>query len=295
MISILVPTYNYNVFPLVKNLHHQCEDANLTFEILVLDDASKDENTITENSKINTFENVSYHVLTENIGRSGIRNLLANKAQFSKLLFLDADIMPPDNRFIQRYLPYLNTNEDVICGGVIYSEEQPPDNEMLRYIYGKNREVKSVNERNKDKFVIVSANILYSKTCFLKTNSNLDNSYGQDNIVSQNLKRENANVLHIDNPVIHLGLETSTAYLKKSLKALETLCNLEKKDQSFNNFTSLQQTHSKLKKYFALPLFNFGFTLIEPFVEKNLKSTKPSLLLFDLYRLNHYNKLKKNV
>ena len=40
MLSILIPTYNYNVFPLAQSIHKQCSDIDIDFEIIVLDDAS---------------------------------------------------------------------------------------------------------------------------------------------------------------------------------------------------------------------------------------------------------------
>ena len=42
MLSILIPTYNYDVFPLVENIHRQCKEATIDFEILINDDASKE-------------------------------------------------------------------------------------------------------------------------------------------------------------------------------------------------------------------------------------------------------------
>ena len=54
MISILIPTYNYNVFPLVKEAHHQGEKAGIPFEILVYDDCSP--NPVGENENINGRE-----------------------------------------------------------------------------------------------------------------------------------------------------------------------------------------------------------------------------------------------
>ena len=59
MISILIPTYNYNVFSLVENLQKQCEIANEVYEIVVLDDASTDKKSLEENSKINLLKQVS--------------------------------------------------------------------------------------------------------------------------------------------------------------------------------------------------------------------------------------------
>ena len=51
MLSILITIYNYNLLPLVKELHQQCKDLNIEFEILTQDDAS---NSVynSENEKI---------------------------------------------------------------------------------------------------------------------------------------------------------------------------------------------------------------------------------------------------
>ena len=51
MLSILIPTYNYNVVPLVLELHKQCLECEIDFEILCQDDASK--LFFEENKKIN--------------------------------------------------------------------------------------------------------------------------------------------------------------------------------------------------------------------------------------------------
>ena len=59
MLSILIPTYNYNIAPLVNELFLQCElIPNLNFEILVYDDGSQLYHS--ENSKINNLKNCSF-------------------------------------------------------------------------------------------------------------------------------------------------------------------------------------------------------------------------------------------
>lgn len=40
MLSILIPTYNYNVVPLVLELQKQCLEYKIHFEIIVFDDGS---------------------------------------------------------------------------------------------------------------------------------------------------------------------------------------------------------------------------------------------------------------
>ena len=85
MISILIPLYNYNVFPLVEVLFNQAEQLSTPYEIIIFDDAS----TITfeENRKITKFKNTSYEVSKKNIGRTAARDYLGNKAAYDWLLF----------------------------------------------------------------------------------------------------------------------------------------------------------------------------------------------------------------
>ena len=50
MLSILVPIYNYNTNPLVLELHKQCLECNIEFEILCQDDCSNE--FLTENQTV---------------------------------------------------------------------------------------------------------------------------------------------------------------------------------------------------------------------------------------------------
>ncbi len=143
MLSILIPTYNYNIFPLVQELHEQCIQQKIVFEIIVLDDCSIKFHT--ENNKTNTLSNCIYQILNQNIGRSAIRNLLATKATFNNLLFLDADVRLINKQFIKNYLSFIqyNSNYEVVYGGIVYQENQPETNQLLRWIYGNEREALS--------------------------------------------------------------------------------------------------------------------------------------------------------
>jgi glycosyltransferase involved in cell wall biosynthesis len=66
MLSILIPIYNYNAYPLVKELHSQCLEATIDFEILCRDDFSS--KYLQENQEINTLENCRFRNET-NLGR----------------------------------------------------------------------------------------------------------------------------------------------------------------------------------------------------------------------------------
>ena len=293
MISILIPTYNYNTFPLVSKLHKQCESVGIEFEILVMDDASTDKQCLQENLKINLLTNCSFQTLKQNIGRSAIRNLLAKKATAKKLLFLDADVMPLRDDFINQYFSHINLNQDIICGGITYQGVKAKKRERLRYVYGLHREQKSVSKRQNNSHFIVSANMFISKLCFLEINTMLDNLYGDDLVLSNNIKIKQINVLHIDNPVIHYGLEQNDKFIKKALQAVETIVLLEKRNLLEKEFLPIQKAYLKLKKFYLENTFNKVISQFEKKMERNFNSENPTLLWFDLYRLNHYTKLKK--
>ena len=294
MVSILIPTYNFLVVDLVTKLHEQCEELSLSFEIIVIDDHSPNASIIDKNSAISNLNYCNFLRNDKNLGRAATRDLLAKEAQYNWLLFLDADVIPSSNNFIKFYIDTLEDKVDLICGGIEYSKEEPAKEQLLRYRYGLKREVRSVASRNQDKYTVVSANLLIRKSIFLAINNQLENFYGDDLVLSQNLKRAQPSIRHINNPVIHLGLENSTIFIQKSLESIEMTVHFEENNLFENDLRPIQRAYLKLKKYGMLGLMSFFIEKFKSQIEKNLHSSKPSLLLFDLYRLNHYIKLKKN-
>ena len=171
MLSILIPIYNYNVYPLVSEIHEQAKATGIDFEIICIDDTS---NTIfSENEKINTLSNSCYELLKANIGRSKIRNLLAQKAKYDWLLFLDADVFPKNKNFISEYIRYINTEEKMVNGGLLYQEKKPEESKLLRWVYGKNREALDCKTRIKNPYLsALTLNFLISKSVFSKVSFN---------------------------------------------------------------------------------------------------------------------------
>jgi len=293
MLSILIPIYNYNVYPLVLELHRQCRECKIDFEILCLDDGS---NQIEyKNQYVSTLENCRFEIVEKNIGRSGIRNLLAEKAKFANLLFLDADTFPTNKDFIQNYIFQINNNEKVVFGGIEYQKENPADDQLLRWFYGNARESLSVEKRttNPNEHALTS-NILIKKNVF---NANkFDESitkYGYEDLVFlSTLKKKGILVKHIDNPTYHLGLETSQQFLDKTKIALVNLKILAETKSLDSSESKIIRTYIFLKKLHLVAVIAFLFKKEEMKIEHNLLSKKPSLLLFDLYKLGYYCGIK---
>jgi hypothetical protein len=262
MLSILIPTYNYNVYPLVLELHKQCTDCEIEFEIISLDDYSKGFQI--ENQKINSITNCSFEILNKNIGRSAIRNLLARKATYSNLLFLDADTFPANNNFIPNYLKHINTEEKIVYGGILYKKENP----YLSFL---------------------TLNFLIKKSILEKVsfNESIPNLRHEDTLFSYNLKQRKIKISHIENPVYHLGLDDLESAIKKESESITALKYLIDNKLLPPDYVRLSKIFLTIKKLNIVFVFAYFYKITRlPFL-KNLSSESPSLFIFDLYRLGY--------
>lgn len=286
MISILIPTYNCNVVSLVDEILKQCVESKIIFEIIVWDDASTE--FVTENRKLVDFHtHVSYFENAKNLGRTQTRASLSEKAQFDWLLFLDADVFPVHNSFIQNYLKAISAEFPVIIGGIQYQEIEIANHKTLRYHYGKNRESALSGIRKQNPYsAIFSANLCIRKDIFELYNfSENANLYGMDIYFAYQLFVNKINVLHIDNAVYHLGIEDNDVFFNKSIDAVKIRKQHLSKLPKIGEINSLMQYYLSLKKYKLDGVVYQLFSLSEPFLKKMIYKKKPNLLCFDLYRL----------
>ena len=294
MLSILIPTYNYNVFPLVKEVSEQCIAEKISFEIIVLDDASQ--NFHTENNEINNLDNCSYSILNQNIGRSAIRNLLSTKALFDNLLFLDADVRMISDQFIKNYINFIksNSNYGVVYGGIVYQESKPQTNQLLRWIYGNKREALSAEKRNENVYVsFLTLNFLIKKDVFktVRFNEDIPNLRYEDLLFSFDLMKNRIPLKHINNQVVHNGIETSEVFMQKTNDSLKGLKFLLSKNYLPADYAKISNVFNLLNQTKLLFLINFIYKMRKNSFEKNLLSNKPSLFIYDIYRLGYFSQL----
>lgn len=288
MISVLIPVYNYNIVALVKALHQQLTTSNLAFEIIAWDDFSNSLFNI-ENSEINQLSHTHLEMSSKNHGRTQTRQLLSNKAKYDWLLFLDADVMPETPQYIQKYVNLIAKDFDAIYGGFSYSPTPPEADRVLRWKYGRNHEEIDAKTRNKKPYkIVISANFMIRKSIFNLINSNISHSgYGYDNYFGALLKQHKINVFHIDNPVRHLGIESSAIFLHKKEEAADTLLKLYQNDQIKEHENDLLSFFIRLKNYRLHYLFSHLYDRFGSQMQINLLSENPSIPLMQLYRLSY--------
>ncbi|MBT8266668.1 MAG: glycosyltransferase [Bacteroidia bacterium] len=292
MISILIPTFNFNTHPLAKALERQALKANIVYELICIDDGSFSHHNI-ENQKINNLSHCKFIEAQQNIGRNANRHLLAKKAQYDWLLFIDSDVLPKTESFLVNYLDMVEKSYDAIFGGFAYADTNPEPNKTLRYTFGKHREEVSAAVRNKKPYkVIISANFLIKKDLFLQINkTETKNLYGLDYLFGGLLSSRKCNVHHIDNEVYHLGIDTNENYLEKTRKAVETLYYINNLKKLTHHEISMLSMFQKLKLFGLHRLFGNLMANFNTQIEKNLLGKNPNLFLFDIYRLGYLCRL----
>jgi len=293
MISFGIPTYNYNVYPLVREINKQAKKLGILYEILVYDDASTIDFNLSE--KFLEFSKVIYKKLDKNSGRIAIRRQIAADAKFDYLLFLDADTFPKDRFFISKILKIIEQKADIYFGGIQVAPHCADTSKILRWKYGKNRENIDVTRRKKKPYIsIISGALLINKQVYLQDTNPLKNlnHYGLDSFFTYQLKKNRRKVIHYNNPVIHLGLETNEVFLEKTQKALETYRFLISQ-YHLTRLNKITVAYSKLSKILPQTLFNLLYKTLTPLIKKNLLGKNPSLLAFDIYKLLYYSQLNK--
>lgn len=285
-LSILIPVYNWDCTQLVRDLHFQGLVLGIPYEIIVADDCSTDEE-LQEKSRIvaESHENCRYFGLKHNIGRAAIRNFMADQSKYEKLLFLDCDSAIKDKLFLKKYVEVAD-KAAVICGGIIHPDEIPQKGMELRYLYEKSAAFeRSAGFRSKNPYLrFTSFSFLIEKSVFMAIR--FDESYvgyGYEDVqFGHELEQNGISILHIDNPLAHLGLENSDAYLNKTRQAV--LNAFEHKNE-IGDSSKLLTHYNKVLKFRMRWLFRFIWAFFQKSMEKNLLGPKPRLRLFSLYKL----------
>jgi glycosyltransferase involved in cell wall biosynthesis len=292
MLSICIPVYNYDVSRLVRTLHEQLLASEVPFEILLIDDASLP--GFRETNQQSLPSNTSYSQLDRNIGRSKIRNLLAQKAQYPYLLFMDCDSAIPSSAYISRYLPVCQPG-GICYGGCIYEKEVTDDSFSLRWKYGRRRESRSAAQREKHPNTgFRTNNFLIDKDIFntIMFNEEITEYGHEDTFFGLEMEENGITVQHIDNPLIHLGLEDNQTFLKKTESSLANLVRIEHflKDKNIRstNYFQIIRTKNILKKFHLQKITAFLFKIFRSALTQNLCGKNPNLLLFDFYRLGFF-------
>lgn len=299
MLSINIPVFNIDVTPLVIQLVLQAEKLHAGIEIRVYDDGSSEKIKLM-NREIQHLPGVVYKELPKNLGRAAIRNKMGMESAFEYLLFIDADSLPVTENYLQKYFDNLQQNL-VVCGGTAYRKEKPAaPGELLRWYYGRHREAIPAAQRNSAKgFIITSNNFLVEKRVFEKIpfRENIGVYGHEDTLLGYDFFKNGISILHIDNPVLHTGLEEAPVFIEKTRLALKSLHKIDTEilsgDLIFNSQVNFLKRFKAIRRIVPVAFLRLFYKLFHRAIEYNLKSRFPVLFLFDLYKLGYYATLQQ--
>lgn len=306
-LSILLPSYNNVCVSLVQALQRQADalwgklDKPFRYEIIVADDGSTDAACIDANRVIGDMLHCRYLRMKQNVGRAQIRNVLISESSGDYVLLIDSDLFLCDDNYLYKYA---TSTADVVYGGTRIGGEglAMVDNEAntenlkgnLRYIYEKKAEPshRAVFRQLRPNQEISVCN-LYARRDIMEAHpfDSRFKAYGYEDVLfGKRLAESGIEVTHIDNPVLINEFEPNSVFVKKTEEAILTLCRFE---QDLEGYSNLKAKVTTLGRYIPLSLFRLWHRIMKNKEKRNLTGSKPSLLLFKLYKLGFFLENRK--
>ena len=306
-LSILLPSYNNVCVSLVQVLQRQADalrgklDKPFRYEIIVADDCSTDAACIDANRVIGDMLHCRYLMMEQNVGRAQIRNVLISESRGDYVLLIDSDLFLCDDNYLYKYA---TSTADVVYGGTRIGGEglAMVDNEAntenlkgnLRYIYEKKAEPshRAAFRQLRPNQEISVCN-LYARRDIMEAHpfDSRFKAYGYEDVLfGKRLAESGIEVTHIDNPMLINEFEPNSVFVKKTEEAILTLCRFE---QDLEGYSNLKTKVSTLGRYIPLSLFRLWHRIMKNKEKRNLTGSKPSLLLFKLYKLGFFLENRK--
>lgn len=306
-LSILLPSYNNVCVSLVQVLQRQADalrgklDKPFRYEIIVADDCSTDAACIDANRVIGDMLHCRYLRMEQNVGRAQIRNVLISESRGDYVLLIDSDLFLCDDNYLYKYA---TSTAEVVYGGTRIGGEgfAMVDNKAntenlkgnLRYIYEKKAEPshRAAFRQLRPNQEISVCN-LYARRDIMEAHpfDSRFKAYGYEDVLfGKRLAESGIEVTHIDNPVLINEFEPNSVFVKKTEEAILTLCRFE---QDLEGYSNLKTKVTTLGRYIPLSLFRLWHRIMKNKEKRNLTGSKPSLLLFKLYKLGFFLENRK--
>lgn len=244
-LTIVVPFMNYDVAPLAQRLLALAARVRVPVPMVFVDDGSTDPRwwqglwVVLQAAD----QPVQLAVLHQNVGRARVRNDLCQRARSPYLLYLDADMWPDDEQFIERYLAWIaEGGVDVIYGGRSARKVllDGPDHELHRRMTIEREALPAAVRRQAPAYQFYSCNFVVRRD--LLAAFPLDprfTGWGWEDCEWAARVAQSHAIRHEDNSASHLGLLTAEQILRKY-------------DESIGNFRLIAQKRPDLVRPIAL-------------------------------------------
>ncbi len=253
-----------------------------------MEDGSTNQKALQANAQACRHPRCRHVVRQENVGRAAVRNLLAAEARYPWLLFMDCDLMPAGDDFLERYVQAVREHPEakVVYGGL--RNVRPPF-PCLRYRYEQATAGRHTLEaRRSHPYASLSvANIMVWADVAGQVPFDLRfRTYGYEDVMFGRQLRLNAvPILHIDNPVEIRDFEPNEQYVRKTEEAMRTLRRFA--DELQDDVAMLRKLRT-LRRYVPMAVLRLFARCLAPALRRDLAGNNPEWRFFNPYKLCFY-------
>jgi len=232
-LSVLTPFYRYDPSAMLKRFG----SAPAGVEFILLDDGSASASLVAEvvSAAQSTGAPARIIVSSENLGRSRGRNRLIAEALGDYVLFLDADMLPDTNMFLNIWLGIIKTQAPQVAFGGLSLAHAPRSSETaLHHALFGGSDCRPAHQRARRAAQATASSNLLVERAFLLAHPFDDNFTGwgfEDIDWALDAARE-AEIMHVDNPATHAGLDDVATLMRKSAEAGPNFARLARKHPS---------------------------------------------------------------
>jgi len=238
-LSVLTPFYRDDPSAMLTRL----ASAPPGVEFVLLDDGSAHIDLLARVVTAASMLNAPVRIIVRerNVGRAVARNRLIAEARGRYVLFLDADMLPDRPTFLLHWLSVTRCQQpDVAFGGLSLRHAQRTRATALHHNLFAASDCRSVEERELAPAQSTASANLLVRRAFLDAHPFDDTFTGwgfEDTDWALTAARD-TEILHLDNPATHAGLDNAATLLRKSAEA-------------GSNFARLAAKHPRAAKRFA--------------------------------------------
>ncbi|MGB6229753.1 MAG: glycosyltransferase family 2 protein [Litorimonas sp.] len=288
-LSVLIPFYQDDPTPLLRSLSNQC-DVDGEIEIRLMDDGSGDPAlTRRVTAAVDRMDlRTTFTTVPGNRGRAATRNALQEQSEANWILFLDADMRIDHTDFLRRYLELIATDKaDIVFGGFTVEDRALDRDTDLHRVLSRSSDCLDAASRNRAGPQFVASSNLCVRRRVLTENpfDPAFSGWGWEDSEWAARVGSSHRLVHIDNPAVHLGLESTDTLLSRFAT-------------SGPNYRRFVERHPELAR--SLPLFRIVTRLrhvpghgllrwpLKMLVKLRLLPTRLRVLALKLWRASHY-------
>ncbi len=289
-LSILLPCFNRSCVAQVDCLRGLADwlvREGIPVEIVVVEDGSTQQEFLAANAVACAHDMCRHVVLSQNVGRARVRNILMQEACHEWMLLMDCDLMPASPSFLYNYMCAVTANPKcrVVYGGVL--NIRPPFC-CLRYNYENATAARhAVEQRQRHPYVSLSAaNMMLHRSVAEEIRfDERFRTYGYEDVMfGRQLRLHDVPILHIDNPVEIREFESNERYVQKTEEAMHTLCRF--RFELHDDVLMLRKIDTL--RFVPLRMVAWFYHIFGSLIRRNLVGSRPWWRLFNVYKLSYY-------